>query len=111
VDWSKEFGEYQYGDVSETVKTRLGTNDRLIDFEKEMLSPFGLKFRYLTLPAYWGGAAMPEEKPQVLEQAPEKTIFTFGGRTFIYDRWGLRPVKEGQGPDNGQALKQMKGTT
>jgi len=89
----KPFGEEEFPrDLNERIKTRLGEGDRRIDLDEEIRSPFGNGISRLTLPFYYA--------PEADEKATAKNIivqhagvrFDFAGKTFIYDRLGLRPV-------------------
>jgi CRISPR-associated endonuclease/helicase Cas3 len=94
VEWDKEFGDYSFGDVSQKVKSRLGEGDRLADFEREIISPFGKTFRCLTIPSHWSHGITEDEKPNILKEDGGGIVFEIGGRKFIYDHWGLRLYEE-----------------
>ncbi|MBN1578079.1 MAG: hypothetical protein JW913_16075 [Chitinispirillaceae bacterium] len=94
VKWDKEFGEYTFGDISSKITTRLGGGDRIVDFGREIPSPFGVTFRFLTIPGHWAGGIAEDEKPEIIDECPAGIIFKIGTRVFIYDRWGLRPHKD-----------------
>ncbi len=89
----KPFGEEEFPrDLNERIKTRLGEGDRKIDLDEAIESPFGNEISELTLPFYYAPEA--EEKATaeniIVERAGVR--FDFAGKTFIYDRLGLRPV-------------------
>jgi CRISPR-associated endonuclease/helicase Cas3 len=90
VEWDKEFGEYSFGDVSAQIKSRLGEGDRIADFEREIPSPFGKRFRCLTIPSHWSRGIKEDEKPKVNSEDTTGIVFEIGGRRFIYDRLGLQ---------------------
>jgi len=98
----KPFGDEEFpSDLNERIKTRLGDGDRKIDFDPEITSPFGNKIRELTLPCYYAPNAN-EAGAGNISIEEEKVRFDFAGKTFIYDRLGLRPVDANykEGPKN-----------
>ncbi|MBF0138045.1 MAG: CRISPR-associated helicase Cas3' [Magnetococcales bacterium] len=90
--WLHECGFTELTDVRLT--TRLGLQDRQVQFDPVPMGPFGIPVPMLTIPGRWLGdqklsdAACPEA---VL--ADDGIIeFMLGERRFRYDRLGLRPV-------------------
>ena len=94
VEWDKEFGEYSFSDIHPKIKSRLGEGDRLADFEREIKSPFGKTFRYLTIPSHWSHGIEEDEKPKIFKEDDAGIVFEIGGRRFIYDHWGLRTFED-----------------
>ena len=90
VEWEREFGEYAFSDISTKITARLGGNDRIAKFNREVDSPFGKKIRYLTVPGYMAGDVTGDEIPEIVEDSSGIIVFKFGGIDFIYDRLGLR---------------------
>jgi CRISPR-associated endonuclease/helicase Cas3 len=89
----KPFGEEEFPhDLNERIKTRLGEGDREIDLGEDITSPFGSVIRKLTLPAHYALGAGEEVTPESINRVPGRVEFDFAGRTFIYDRLGLRPI-------------------
>ena len=102
VDWSRKFGEQLFPDrdrLSRKISTRLGSNDRLVQFDRlatTPIGPFGEPVRQLTIPEFlWRKGA-----DQSGEIAPTKVepldsggfVFEIAQTHFIYDRLGLRKV-------------------
>jgi len=89
----KPFGEEEFPrDLNERIKTRLGEGDRKIDLEKEIKSPFGNKISELTLPFHYAPKADEKATTENIIVEHAGVRFDFAGKTFIYDRLGLRPV-------------------
>jgi len=89
----KPFGEEEFPrDLNERIKTRLGEGDRKIDLEKEIKSPFGNKISELTLPFHYAPKADEKATAENIIVEHAGVRFDFAGKTFIYDRLGLRPV-------------------
>lgn len=93
------FGEDTFpADPDERIRTRLGTADRRVRFEKCVRSPFGEGIHELTLPACYAPEADEEAVPRNVAVEDGVVSFVFGGEPFLYDRLGLRradfPCKE-----------------
>jgi len=89
----KPFGEEEFPyDLNERIKTRLGEGDRKIDFDTDITSPFGNVIRELTLPFHYAPDADEEATAENITIEQGKVRFEFAGKTFVYDRLGLRPV-------------------
>jgi len=89
----KPFGEEEFPrDLNERIKTRLGEGDRRIDLGEAIESPFGNKIQKITLPFHYAPKADERAAAEniIVERAGVR--FDFAGKTFIYDRLGLRPV-------------------
>jgi CRISPR-associated endonuclease/helicase Cas3 len=79
-------------DIDERIKTRLGTDDRRVEFEPSFTGPFGEKVRVLNVPAHHLPDECEEETPQEVTETDEGVEFTLAGERFVYDRLGLRHV-------------------
>ena len=89
----KPFGEEEFPyDLNERIKTRLGEGDRKIDLDAEITSPFRSKIQKLILPYHYVPNAAEEATAENFVAEPGKVHFDFAGKTFMYDRLGLRPV-------------------
>jgi CRISPR-associated endonuclease/helicase Cas3 len=74
------------------IRTRLGDDDRLARFDPACPGPFGLSVRTLTLPGWTVPADVAgDAMPDTVHSIAGTTTFRFGGRPFLYDRFGLRP--------------------
>ena len=91
VDWFKPYSEMSFP-TGERIATRLGEGDRLVHFSPPVIGPFGLAVKELTLRSWWvRGVPAEETEAGAVTSARGVTSFCFGGRSFIYDRLGLRP--------------------
>lgn len=89
----KPFGDEEFPrDLNERIKTRLGEGDRTIDLDVEIISPFGNKVRKLSLPSHYAPNADENATAENIITGQGKVRFDFAGKTFIYDRLGLRPA-------------------
>ena len=79
-------------DLNERIKTRLGEGDRKIELDGEITSPFGNKVWEITLPYHYAPDADEKAAAENIIVEQGKVRFDFGGKTFIYDRLGLRPI-------------------
>jgi len=90
IEWARAYSETSFAD-GEHIPTRLGEGDRRVRFEQPFRSPFGTHVEDLVLPARWvRGVAPTEETATSVVRHDGATRFQFGGRTFVYDRHGLR---------------------
>jgi CRISPR-associated endonuclease/helicase Cas3 len=93
ADWDLDFTDdsMMFPDSSSgQASSRLGVNDRIAQFDREIESPFGSRFRSLSVP-YWmcdGGQA--DALPSDIDMKNSVIYFSFLGRRFIYDHFGLR---------------------
>lgn len=89
LDLTKPFGTLLFRDKDEAIATRLGTRDRLVDFDPPFAGPFGTMVERLTVPG-WMAPGVPAEVEAVLEEAgPDGARFRLADRKFLYGRWGL----------------------
>lgn len=91
----EDFGTTQFADkaLGETIRTRLGADDRLIELSKAEVSPFGLSFQSLAVPGWLCRGVASDAQPQLDgREAPGVWHLQFGALTLQYDRLGLRPV-------------------
>lgn len=92
--WSKPFASQGWSSDDGHIASRLGAGDRLALFEEPFRSPFGASCGALTLPAWLAGEVGEEVRPEAVRPlAAGGVTFTFGGRSFQYDRFGLARVK------------------
>ena len=94
VDRSKNYHEAASLDDAELVKTRLGNDDWMVEFEEPFLSPFDNQVSHLTIPAYRLNQP-PEDtdedlQAEVISHQSGATTFRVAATTFVYDRLGLR---------------------
>lgn len=92
VDWSSSYAEMSFPSSAEQrIPTRLGEGDRLAFFEPPVEGPFGRMVDELTLQSWWVRGVPSDAVVDVLRSEGGATRFEFGGKSFIYDRHGLRP--------------------
>lgn len=101
-DWSASFGGdatgkqhelFREDDLDPTIRTRLGTSDRLVDLPPGTTGPFGITIRRLTLPGWWlEQRQVPHDAPVSIEVLGDHLAIDYGGHVFRYDAQGLRPA-------------------
>lgn len=91
IDRTKPYSETSFPDTLERISTRLGEGDRRVRFQPPVKGPFGLSVRQLELRASWTTGVPDGETASVTKSAGGITRFLFGGRAFVYDRFGVRP--------------------
>ena len=94
MDWNIAFGDdrcqFPSGELSRRIQTRLGEGDRLVQFETPFVGPFGNNTRRLTIPAWLSRGADGESQPSIQERRNGYVRFSFGDKSFLYDRLGLQ---------------------
>jgi CRISPR-associated endonuclease/helicase Cas3 len=96
-DWNVDFADQASAKADERIMTRLGANDRLIEFEEPLpRGPFGVPVRALKLPGHMcrGLDDSDFEKPPVVEDRISSVVITTGRRLWVYDRLGLRAFED-----------------
>jgi len=83
-------------DPGRRVKTRLGEGDRRALFAGPIPGPFGRSFKELTIPFHYAAEAGEDALPENVLAEDGSVRFDFGGRSFVYDRLGLRPAEPHQ---------------
>lgn len=83
------------------IKTRLGEADRIAAFAAPPTGPFGLPVRQLNVPEWQVRGIAPDAPVALTGAFVGGFTFDFGGRTFAYDRLGLRLTNAASSP--GQA--------
>jgi CRISPR-associated endonuclease/helicase Cas3 len=110
VDWTKSYASTSFPDsTDQRILTRLGEGDRRVRFASPVEGPFGRTFTELTLRADWASGIPIEVEPTKIQtilpsDGPGIVRFTFGARSFEYDRLGLRPataLSKEEGDDDG----------
>lgn len=101
VDWRKRYSETTFKAVEDRlVSSRLGEGDRRVQFSPAFRGPFGLEVKELTVRASWAQGVDPEAfETTAVRCSTGRTTFSFGPKTFVYDRLGLRPQRTGEDVD------------
>jgi CRISPR-associated endonuclease/helicase Cas3 len=92
VDRSQPFGEASFATetLSRRIRTRLGEDDRLAEFDEPPGGPFGGAVKSLTIPSQHAGGIPPDAKPAVLRRKGRGFVFRFGTNEFRYGKLGLQ---------------------
>ncbi|MEO8257369.1 MAG: CRISPR-associated helicase Cas3' [Acidobacteriota bacterium] len=93
IDWTRAYAETSFPDAADQhIVTRLGEGDRRVHFVPTVAGPFGHAVEDLVLPAWWVRSVSSDlEFAERVTSIDGVTRFMFGGRSFVYDRLGLRP--------------------
>ena len=94
LDLSAPFGTLLFPDREEAIATRLGTNDRLVEFDPPFTGPFGEAVQRLTVPGWMAGDADGATEPVVEDPSPEGMQFRLGERRFLYGPWGFEAATD-----------------
>lgn len=94
IDRTRSFDDDHIGfpsdELERHIQTRLGEDDRVVDFDPSMASPFGSVLTRLTVPAFMARGIPAEAPVEVLSKSGEEIVFRFGDKSYAYDRLGLR---------------------
>lgn len=90
ASWADPFGERGWSRDDGRIATRLGASDRIVAFERPIVTAFGRECTTFSMPAWMAAGAAEDASPERVEVAEGVARFTFGGRNFVYDRLGLR---------------------
>jgi CRISPR-associated endonuclease/helicase Cas3 len=77
--------------LEERIVTRLGLNDRTVELLPGTIGPFGSAISLVSIPGRWLGSLAVDAKLDIATMAGELAIM-LGDRTFVYNRFGLRPA-------------------
>ena len=88
-----------FNELGEAIRTRLGEDDRLVNFTESFESPFGQRVASLTIPGWLtkGIETMDTDEPVASNTTHDGVTFRLGDSSFHYGRFGLR--KEDRQPD------------
>lgn len=90
IDRSKPFAAGHFArDLDEKIKTRLGQDDRQVDFEEPATGPFGLKIYGMSIPGWMVQGADDDEIAEDVHEGSGWVEFRFGAGRYRYDRLGL----------------------
>jgi CRISPR-associated endonuclease/helicase Cas3 len=90
LQWRVEWDEITWPRTDETVRTRLGDDDRLLEWDAPWQSPFGFAISRLKVPAWMARGVGPDFIPTAVTESEDGTTWSAGGLAFAYDRFGLR---------------------
>lgn len=92
IDRDEPFGLTEFADDLTNVKTRLGRDDYHMDLPEPMDGPFGHAVAEVTV-TEWQVDDEPEtEEATSVEALDSGFRFSFEGKDFRYDRFGLAPI-------------------
>jgi CRISPR-associated endonuclease/helicase Cas3 len=98
IDRTQAFGGFAFAGIDEVVRTRLGANDRLVDWQaagvEPPTGPFGQRVQMLTIPGFLCNGLPADAAPAPLEPDGGGFAFRFGDKRFRYGRFGLAAIKE-----------------
>jgi CRISPR-associated endonuclease/helicase Cas3 len=103
MDWSEHFGERGFPpEIEAAAASRLGTNDRIAQFEAPWETPFGNHSIAITVPGWVCHGVAEDARPELIEQdvSVGRLRFRFGTLEFVYDRLGLRRAE--RNPTGGE---------
>lgn len=75
------------------VQTRLGTEDRLAIFDAPQMGPLGQTIRQIKIPEFLCRGAPVDAVPEGVTASAGEVVFTFGGGSFCYTRFGLERLE------------------
>ncbi|MHB1845465.1 MAG: CRISPR-associated helicase Cas3' [Deltaproteobacteria bacterium] len=103
MPWSEPFGSAQLEATAQKVPTRLGEDDRLVEFEGELpMGPFGKPVKRLALKSFMAhGLPAGELKPSNVRPTENGFEFKVGGRQFAYGRMGVAAREQPRNPVEG----------
>jgi CRISPR-associated endonuclease/helicase Cas3 len=90
LQWRVEWDEIAWPTSDESVRTRLGDDDRLLEWDPPWESPFGCAIRRLKVPAWMAQGADSDFIPTAVEESEDGKTWNAGGLAFAYDGFGLR---------------------
>ena len=93
LDTATPFSELLFS-KDETIRTRLGANDRRVKLDRPWTIPFGQTLTELRIPGHMAEGLGPEPKVESSGDSGEKSLsLIVDGNLFRYDRFGL--VRQG----------------
>jgi CRISPR-associated endonuclease/helicase Cas3 len=94
LEVDKVFGEQGFPD-DVRIATRLGLQDRVVQFEPPLPSPFGERLRQLPIRHFLLPEGLdPDIPPSEIIHQDGVTAFGLGEARFRYSRLGLEPLKD-----------------
>lgn len=82
-------------ELDQHVRTRLGEDDRVIEFDPAFTSPFGNSVAHLKLPAHLCPRDLAADAaPESVSESSGQVSFELQGTRYAYDRLGLRRLDE-----------------
>lgn len=83
------FSELEPFPTEEAIRTRLGEDDRRVEFGEPVTGPFGSTVSVLNVPGWMARDIPLEAEPDDIVPADGGFSFALGPRRFVYDRLGL----------------------
>ncbi len=94
LDWTQNFSQLAFPDISEVIRTRLGEDDRLVEFGNGELGPFGEPITRLAIRSHLVRDVPLDAEAQIAPGDDGALAIRLGERAFRYDRLGLQPFHE-----------------
>ncbi len=92
VDRAKSYWECTFPEaIDERLSTRLGEEDRRVQFETPQQSPLGATFREIKIPGHWA-KRLDSSGLRVISQG-QSLRFEIGGQEFSYTHLGLERIE------------------
>ena len=103
LDWSEPWDEQRWpAEPGERIQTRLGLDDRLVEFSETWTSPFGQAIERIKIPGWMVKSPEEhEENARITGSTSTELRFHWGGGNFVYNRHGLDFAEDaGDGPSS-----------
>ena len=90
LDWSVSFLDLRFPDAEENIRTRLGADGAVVEFDDQPTGPFGQPVSRIVLPPHLSVGLTGKDLIEVMVE-PFDGGFSFhcGAESFHYDRFGL----------------------
>ena len=91
----KPFGEETFPGIDEKLRTRLGEDDRLVEWPEGTelpMGPFGQPVKRLSVPAHLCKGSGPDAEASLGVRRADGFSFALGAHTYDYSRFGLRKI-------------------
>ena len=99
LDWSEPWDEQRWPrETGERIRTRLGLDDRLVEFSETWTSPFGQAIDRMKIPGWMVRSLDDHEgSATISDRTSAELRFDWGDRSFVYNRYGLDFAEDADG--------------
>jgi hypothetical protein len=104
LDWSDHFGEHGFpSEIEAAAATRLGTRDRVAQFDAPWETPFGNHSSAIGVPGWLCHGIAEDARSELIHQdvSVGTLRFRLGTSEFVYDRFGLRRAGRANSQEDG----------